>query len=108
MATNEAMLDDAIRCANRHGTARRKHRFVYCCVIAGTYFEVTALAWRKYATLYMIHESSAATRLQGVKSSVLQSNPWRSWLRNYATSRKIAGSVPDWIFSIYLIHPAAL
>jgi hypothetical protein len=35
--------------ATRHGTAdlrsaRRKHRFVYCCVIAGTCFEVTVLA----------------------------------------------------------------
>jgi hypothetical protein len=31
---------------------RRKHRFVYCCVIAGTCFDVTVLAWRKYATIY--------------------------------------------------------
>jgi hypothetical protein len=29
----------------------RKHRFVYCCVIAGACFDVTVLAWRKYATL---------------------------------------------------------
>jgi hypothetical protein len=33
------------------GTARRKHRFVYCCVIAGACSDVTVLAWRKYATL---------------------------------------------------------
>jgi hypothetical protein len=32
-------------------SAQRKHRFVYCCVIAGTCFEVSFLAWRKYATL---------------------------------------------------------
>jgi hypothetical protein len=31
------------------------------------------------------------------------------WLRHYATSRKVAGSIPDEvIFEIYLIHPAAL
>jgi hypothetical protein len=34
------------------GTARRKHRFVYCCVIAGACFDVTVLAWRKYATVF--------------------------------------------------------
>jgi hypothetical protein len=33
------------------GSARRKHRFVYCCVVAGTCFEVTVLAWRKYAII---------------------------------------------------------
>jgi hypothetical protein len=27
--------------------AQRKHRFFYCCVIAGTYFENTFLAWSK-------------------------------------------------------------
>jgi hypothetical protein len=34
------------------GLAWRKHRFVYCCVIVGTCFNVTVLAWHKYATLY--------------------------------------------------------
>jgi hypothetical protein len=36
---------------------------------------------------------------------------WRSWLRHYATSRKVAGSNPDEVtgfFSICLILPAAL
>jgi hypothetical protein len=33
------------------GSARRKNHFVYCCVIAGTCFKVTVLAWRKYATI---------------------------------------------------------
>jgi hypothetical protein len=46
------MQGDAMRCdAMRLVTARRKHRFAYCCVMAGTYFEVTALALRKYATI---------------------------------------------------------
>jgi hypothetical protein len=35
----------------RHGSAQRKHRSAYCCVIAGTCFEVTVLAWSKYATI---------------------------------------------------------
>jgi hypothetical protein len=34
-----------------------------------------------------------------------------NWLRHYATSRKVAGSIPDevigFFFSIYLILPAA-
>jgi hypothetical protein len=33
------------------GSARRKHCFVYCCVIARTCFEVTVLARRKYAII---------------------------------------------------------
>jgi hypothetical protein len=34
---------------------------------------------------------------------------WRSWLRHYATSQKVARSSPDEVdFSIYLILPAAL
>jgi hypothetical protein len=36
----------------RLGSARRKHCFVYCCVIAGECFDVTVLAWRKYATIF--------------------------------------------------------
>jgi hypothetical protein len=35
----------------------------------------------------------------------------RSWLRHYATSRKVAGSIPDQVigfFSIYRLLPAAL
>jgi hypothetical protein len=32
-------------------SARRKHRFIYCCVIAGRCFEVTVLAWCKYTTV---------------------------------------------------------
>jgi hypothetical protein len=47
----------ARRGAIRHGTAelgsaQRNQLFVYCCVIAGTCFEVTVLAWRKYATIF--------------------------------------------------------
>jgi hypothetical protein len=53
LATNEAR-----RCATRRGLvrlglARRKHRFIYCCVIAGMCFDVTVLAWRKYATIFL-------------------------------------------------------
>jgi hypothetical protein len=32
----------------------RKHHFVHCCMIAGTCFEVTVLAWPKYATVFII------------------------------------------------------
>jgi hypothetical protein len=34
------------------GSARRIHHFVYCCIIAGTCFEVTVLVWSKYATIH--------------------------------------------------------
>jgi hypothetical protein len=37
--------------ATHHGSARRKQHFVYCCVIAGACFDVTVVAWRKYATI---------------------------------------------------------
>jgi hypothetical protein len=52
----EAMESNARRCSTRHstaelGSARRKYHFVYCCVIAGTCFDVTVLAWRKYGTI---------------------------------------------------------
>ena len=26
---------------------------------------------------------------------------WRSWLRHYATSRKVAGSIPDGVIGIF-------
>jgi hypothetical protein len=32
------------------GSARRKHSFVYCCVIAGACFDVTVLAWSSLNT----------------------------------------------------------
>jgi hypothetical protein len=51
----------------RLGSARRKHRLVYCCVIAGTCFEVTVLAWRKYATI--IYNDSVERALK-IKFSV--------------------------------------
>jgi hypothetical protein len=51
LATNEGK-----RCATRHGSARlgsarRKHRFVYCCVIVGACFDVTVLTWRKCSAI---------------------------------------------------------
>jgi hypothetical protein len=35
-------------------TARRIHRFVYYCAIAGACFDVIILVWRKYATVCRI------------------------------------------------------
>jgi hypothetical protein len=44
-------------------------------------------------------------------TKLLWDTRWHSWLRHCATSRKVAGSIPDgvihWIF-IYIILPAAL
>jgi uncharacterized protein YqiB (DUF1249 family) len=40
-----------MRGVERLVTTRRKHRFVYCYVIAGTCFDVTVLEWSKYATI---------------------------------------------------------
>jgi hypothetical protein len=37
---------------------------------------------------------------------ILESTRQRSWLRQYATSRKVAGSIPD--VTGFLILPAAL
>jgi hypothetical protein len=49
-----AAWQQARRGVTRHGTAelgsaQRKYHFIYCCIIAGTCFEVTVLAWCKYA-----------------------------------------------------------
>jgi hypoxanthine-guanine phosphoribosyltransferase len=52
LATNEARRLVTVRFGSvLLGSARRKHHFVYCCVIAGAYFDVTILAWRKYSTI---------------------------------------------------------
>jgi hypothetical protein len=55
LATNEARWCDSSR-HSRPGlsSARRRHRFVYCCTIMGTCFDVTVLSWRKYATMYTL------------------------------------------------------
>ena len=29
---------------------------------------------------------------------------WRSWLRHYATNRKVAGSIPDGVIGIFQRH----
>jgi hypothetical protein len=52
LTTSEARRCEAIRGDAELGSARRKHRFVYCCVFAGTCFEVTVPAWRKYAIVF--------------------------------------------------------
>jgi hypothetical protein len=54
VAWQQTRRSDATRWATRLGSARWKHRFVYCCVIAGACFDVTVLAWRKYATVSCI------------------------------------------------------
>jgi hypothetical protein len=35
------------------GTAGRKHRFIYYCVIAGACFDVTILTWCRYTTIWI-------------------------------------------------------
>jgi hypothetical protein len=49
-------INEVRHCTARYGTAdldlaQRKHCFVYCWVIVGACFDVTVLAWRKYATI---------------------------------------------------------
>jgi hypothetical protein len=51
LGTSEARRDAARHGTAELGSARRKHHFVYCCVIAGTCYEVTVLACSKYATI---------------------------------------------------------
>jgi hypothetical protein len=56
VAWQQVRQGDARRGATRHGTAevgsaRRKHPFVYCCVIAGTCFDVTDFTWHKSAKI---------------------------------------------------------
>jgi hypothetical protein len=49
-----ARLGSARLGSARLDSARKKHRFVYCCVIVGACSEITVLAWRKYATIYIM------------------------------------------------------
>jgi hypothetical protein len=41
------------------GSARKKHRFIYCCLMVGAYFDVTLLAWHKYATIFCPENGSS-------------------------------------------------
>jgi hypothetical protein len=43
-------------------SAQRKHRFVYCRVIVGACFDVTVLAWHKYATICYNHTEENQVR----------------------------------------------
>jgi len=45
--------------------------------------------------------SSGTSRWWGHQSN-LESRRWRSWLRHYATSHKVAGSIPDGVIEICL------
>jgi hypothetical protein len=55
MRRDEGLVHGLVRLGSALlGTARREDRFVYCCVIAGACFDVTVLAWRKYATLLSV------------------------------------------------------
>jgi hypothetical protein len=72
LATKEARQCEAMRQSSRHGrarigSARRKHRFVYCCVIAGTCFHVAILAWRIYITILCRWNSC----FQGLRATLL-------------------------------------
>jgi hypothetical protein len=51
LATSEARQGEVRLGTAELGSAQRKHHFIYCCVITGMCFEVTVLAWSKYATL---------------------------------------------------------
>jgi hypothetical protein len=50
-------MRDSAQSSARFCSARRKDRFVYCCVIAGTCFDVTVPAWRKYATIWYFYSA---------------------------------------------------
>jgi len=43
-------------------------------------------------------------RINVAYSSKSRGTRWRSWLRHCATSRKVAGSIPDYIIKIFLWH----
>jgi hypothetical protein len=45
------------------GSAQRKHHFIYCCVIAGTCFEVTVLAWSKFAAIRTMNVTKMVSKL---------------------------------------------
>jgi hypothetical protein len=86
--------------------------------IAGTCSELIGHSkYPKQCTVALLISSDAAKLLQSLllllllhqSLSVLLRHAVTQWLRNYATNRKVAGSIPDEVnFPIYLIFPAAL
>jgi hypothetical protein len=58
---------------------------------------ISAYHSNELPSVNMVHDAKF-----GARGSV------RSWLRHYATSRKVAGSITNEDFSIDLIFPAAL
>jgi len=55
--------------------------------------ETTATYIYIYIYIYILHISYGGTR-------------WRSWLRHCATSRKVAGSIPNGVIGIFHWHPS--
>jgi hypothetical protein len=64
VAWQQTRWGDARLVTTRQSSARRKHRFIHCCVIAGTCFDVTVLAWRKYTTIQCENIRVYTTRLK--------------------------------------------
>jgi len=66
------------------------HLWVF--IITWNYFQLGKQAIKKFfslvAAFFAVHKTAGGTR-------------WRSWLRHCATSRKVAGSIPDGVIGIF-------
>jgi hypothetical protein len=53
-----------------------------------------------------MHEEEVVAAYFNIRVS-LEGMRWRSWLRHYATSRKVAGSIPDEVEFFNLPNPSS-
>ena len=76
---------------------------------------VVTVTCLKQNRLSVVHSVAAVLYLQSVLHVVLfrprnvfctlhWGTRWRSWLRHCATSRKVAGSIPDGVIGIFQLH----
>jgi hypothetical protein len=50
---------------------------------------------------YLPNCTALISEVRNFDTAVRGGTPWRSWLRHCATSRKVAGSIPDGVIGIF-------
>ena len=95
------VTEDSYSVRDSYFTGRGSGRQCRTCCVRWTYVfvkEVTLQTFSRWRTLvYLYWFSKALWVLWG-------GTRWRSWLRHRATSRKVAGSIPDGVIGIFHWH----
>jgi hypothetical protein len=93
MFKNEHPLTKISRDSWRIGTAKRGSMSKYCCIGA----------WNCHLNNAFIPNYEVYCHLNNSSISNLGTR-WRSWLRHFATSRKVAGSIPNCVTGTFHWH----